>query len=130
MQQPSALSLELQQPSPSALLLELQQLSPSALPLKLQQPSPSAISEAQSEASNTPDEDDSFDNRSEVSSNTSAIPKVIRGTFASFPQVGRQPQRARAKRSWIWDWGIRSESKGLKTWTCTLYKSYNLNNIY
>lgn len=61
----------------------------------------STLSEAQSEASNTPDKDDSFNNGSEALSNTLAILKVIRGTFAPFPQVGRQPQRARAKRSWV-----------------------------
>jgi hypothetical protein len=61
----------------------------------------STPSEARSEASNTLDEEDSFDNRSKASSDTSAIPKVIGGTFAPFAQVGRQPQRARAKHSWI-----------------------------
>ena len=61
----------------------------------------STPSEARSKASNTLDEDDSFDNRSEASSNALIIPKVIRGTFAPFAQVGRQPQRAHAKCSWI-----------------------------
>jgi hypothetical protein len=51
----------------------------------------STPSEARSEASNTLDEDDSFDNGSEASSDASTIPKVIGGTFAPFAQVGRQP---------------------------------------
>ena len=50
----------------------------------------STLFKAQSKASNTPNEDNSFDDRSKASSNISAIPKVIRRTFAPFAQVGRQ----------------------------------------
>ena len=60
-------------------------------------------SETQSEARHTRSRDDVFD---ESEADTPIIPRIIGGTFAP-RQAGRQPLRARAKRSWIWDWGIR-----------------------
>ena len=79
-------------------------------------------SEAQSEVSTASDKDNPSGSRSETPVENSVIPKVIGGTFAPITQAGKQPKRARAKRSWVWDWGVMGESNGDKTWTCTLCK--------
>jgi hypothetical protein len=64
-----------------------------------------------------------IDRGSEVSGDL-PIPRVIGGTFNPL-ENGRLPKKARSKRSWIWDWGIKGiDGDGDKTWNCTLCKYY------
>ena len=52
---------------------------------------------------------------------TSIEGRVIGGRFSS-PTSGIASKRARASRSWIWDWGTKAEREGKAYWVCNKCK--------